>query len=207
MSLIFLLLITIITITTSKCGLWHQFDHSFTKDGPHRINRCQPASKRCDFGWAVGYGYQSLDQKLICNDMEMFYQCNAAQEMLDAYHRAMGLSLRFIGCYDHIVCAPPLPSRNGKFWCQNMNSYDLCVIIRDIIEAANATIEYPVECKVAVMLTDRVPVLNYRMPPEITTTSTTTTIDLNANVTTAPASAFRLISSLGLVVLMFSYLL
>lgn len=146
----------------------------------------------------------------------MYGQCNAAQNMLNAHHLKMGLPMQTFGCYDHIVCNPPLPPRNGKSWCQNMDSYDVCVTIRNIIENANATAEYPVECNFAVMLTDNVRVLNYRRPAKITTTTTTTTTTpvpttttfwntTGSNITTtiaeettAPASATQVIHSLSI---------
>ena len=131
----------------------------------------------------------------------------------DMFTMKNGLPPFTIGCAKHITCAATLPSSNGKYWCQNMDSYDLCMTAKAIIDVMNQTAQYPVECSFDVMLSDNIRVLDYRKPGPITTTTTTvppTTIPPNTTVpvtttppnTTAPAMASMLKYTSGLITLL-----
>ena len=76
-----MLLFVLFSLASAKCGLWYQFSHTQERDGPHYSNGGWGVD--AGWGWAAGYGYESLDQFVICNDMEMFHQCDRAQEMLE----------------------------------------------------------------------------------------------------------------------------
>jgi len=199
--LIFLLFVTAVTVTEAKCGLWYQFSH--TREGPFRENR--GGSYHGDTQWAAGY--ESLDQFVICNDMEMFHQCNRAQQVLDLFTTRNNLPLVTIGCAEHITCAANLPSGNGRFFCQNMDSYDLCIGAQAAIDGVNQTAQYPIRCVYAEMLSDNIPVLNYRQALPTTTTTTAPTVFTNVTLTeppntTAPASASTIACASGLILLL-----
>jgi len=194
------------TTVNAKCALWYQFSHTSERDGPHRENR--GGSYYGDTQWAMGFGYESLDQEVVCNDMEMFHQCDRAQKMLDAYTMKNNLPFVTINCADHIVCAAILPSGNGRYWCQNMDSYDICKFYSDTFTNGSGTAQFPIVCNLAVPLDDGIPVLEYRKPHIATTTTTTTavpTLPPNTTVpanTTAPSSGSKLSNSLALVLLL-----
>lgn len=168
----------------AKCGLWYQFSH--TREGPFRENRYTGGSYWGDTQWAAGY--ESLDQQIICNDEEMFQQCNRAQHVLDALLIKNNLPLVTIGCADHIICSPILPANNGKFYCQNMDSYDLCLRAQELVTHLNYEAQYPIRCVLATMLSDNVPVINYRKPGPVTTTTTVVTNATQPPNTTTPTS-------------------
>lgn len=162
-----LLIITFISIVTAKCGLWRQYNRDTQRDGPYFNGNPGSWSRTA---WAFSYGFESLDQNLACNDMEMFYQCDRAQKYLDLYNAEQNIAPATVSCAQNIVCSGAF-TENGRFWCQNMNSFDLCVSVQSIL---NAT-KYSVECTYATANTDGIPILNYRRSPEITSTTTVTT--------------------------------
>lgn len=179
MLLFFILVVTI----EAKCGIWYQFSH--TREGPFRDNRYgYPAGYyHGDTQWAAGY--ESLDQFVICNDMEMFHQCNRAQTILDLFNTMNRLPIINIGCSEHIICAPNLPAGNGKYYCQNMDSYDLCVHAQSLVSNLNQTSQYPIRCVYSDMLSDNIQVIDYRQAAP-TTTTTVSTVFTNTSLTTAP---------------------
>jgi hypothetical protein len=206
--LIFFLFVAAVTVTDAKCGLWYQFSHVL--DGPHWDNRNGFPSGwyHGDVKWAAGY--ESLDQFVICNDMEMFHQCNRAQQILDLFTTNNGLPPVTIGCAEHIACSANLPSGNGKFFCQNMDSYDICLHAQAAISSVNQTAQFPIRCVYAEMLSDNVPVLNYRQASPTTTTTTAPTIVTNVTFTeppntTAPASASTLKYASGIILLLLMF--
>ena len=182
----------LITIVGAKCGLWYQFSHS--REGPFRENRYgNGGSPYADTKWAAGY--ESLDQQIMCNDEEMFQQCHRAQYILDAFASKNNLPLATIGCADNIVCSPTLPGNNGKFYCQNMDAYDLCLQAQLFIENLNQTAQYPIRCVYASMLSDNIPVINYRRSEPTTTIVPT----VPANTTLTPTTTSPSLASLNLV--------
>ena len=179
----------LITIVEAKCGLWYQFSH--TREGPFRENRYgNGASAYGDTKWAAGY--ESLDQQIMCNDEEMFQQCHRAQHILDVFATKNNLPLETIGCADNIICSPTLPGNNGKFYCQNMDAYDLCIQAQSFIDNLNQTAQYPIRCVYASMLSDDIPVINYRRSDPATTT-------VPANTTLPPTTTSPSVASLNLV--------
>lgn len=151
----------------AKCAVWLQYNHGYERLGYH--------------AWV---GYESLSKKPVCEDLEMFEQCKLAQSTYNRFRTDNGLNPIDIKCYNNIICAPVLPSGNGVWYCQNMDSYDMCTSIQDIIVNASQASKYEIICEKAVELTDRIPVLDYRKPDVYVPTTTTV-----ANATTAPAAA------------------
>jgi len=172
----FLLLFVFVGIVSAKCGLYLNYQHSEARDqrheraGAHYYN----SQTRSDWAFGWGFGFQSLSTLKSCNDNEMFEQCKRAQKIIDMWVWATntGNSIIELGCADFIVCAADM-TENGEFWCQNMDSYDLCLNAQTIIAIANATSQYSIRCREAVKLSDNVPVLDYREAHPITTTTTT----------------------------------
>ena len=201
----FLFLFTFTTCVSAKCGLWYQFSHTSERDGPHRENRYSSNNPYSDTQWAMGFGYESLDQEVTCLDLEMFHQCGRAQQMLDLYTAKNLLPYQTIGCHNHIVCASPLPTGNGRYWCQNMDSYDLCLIVQNI----TANTDYSVTCGFSILLQDNIPVLDYRQPGILVTTTIALTIPENTTVatTTTPANGANMIINSFVVLLVLITLL
>ena len=99
-----------------------------------------------------------LDAETVsCNDMEMYYQCERAQKMFD---KDFPVPVE-IQCMDYIACAAELPG-DGKYWCQNVDSYRQCIIAKNIFSLNN--ISYSFQCTKSVLLVDGRPVLNYKTP-------------------------------------------
>jgi len=205
MYLIFLLFFI---ASEAKCGLWYQFSHN--REGPYRENKYGSGSVygNSDTQWAAGY--ESLDQQIICNDEEMFQQCNRAQQVVDMALIKNNLPIVTIGCADHIICAPTLPTNNGKFYCQNMDSYDLCILAQELMIRLNEEARYQIKCTYATLLNDNIPVIDYRKPGPITTTTTvvtnTTQPSNTTSTTTKPALAIKLTYSLGILLVLAIFL-
>ena len=210
-----MLFFLLIALTNCKCLLWYQFSHTSERDGPHRENRFGGGNRgdwHADTQWAMGFGYESLDQLVGCNDLEMFNQCDRAQKIIDLYTEKNDRPIINIGCSNNIACAATLPSTNGKFWCQNMDSYDRCVSAKVMMDEMNQTQRYPIDCVFDVMLSDNIPVLNYRKSSPITTTTTTTTITTTTPMitTTVPSntsSAITTVPSVGTILNYATYLI
>lgn len=137
-----------------------------------------------------GLGYQEW----ICNDMEMFYQCNRAQTILDAFTLKSNLPFYNLGCHKHIVCAAKLSE--GRYWCQNMDSYNLCLSGRDIIAYAVVSDKYPIECRFDVLLEDRIPVLNFTKPKVFITVSKVTSTSSKLDILIVLSLAIICLSSI-----------
>lgn len=175
-----LIFATFFALSAAKCGLWRQYNHATQQDGPYFEGNRGSSSR---VAWAFGYGFESLDQNLVCNDMEMYYQCDRAQKYLDLYNAERGVPPSTVGCAQNIVCSWS-PTGNGRVWCQNMDSFDLCVSIQEILNATR----YSVECTFATPNTDGIPILNYRRSSESTTTTTVITTSTVPDPTFVPTT-------------------
>jgi len=154
------LFLAFVSVTAAKCGLYWNYQHAESQKYLNYYHR----------GFGYGFGFQSFSTLVSCNDMEMFEQCKRAQKILDMWvGTGSGNQSIELGCARFIVCSADI-SENGKYWCQNMDSYDLCINAQTIIENANATSQYPIVCAQAVKLSDDIPVLPYREAHPITTT-------------------------------------
>lgn len=118
-------------LAEAKCGLWVQF----RRDTATVAYQAQWKTPSCciqgpgfptNGNFQTGYGFESLDQMVVCNDMEMFHQCDRAQQLLDRLANDQNQPPFTLGCAQNIVCATEETS-NGRYWCQNMDSYDLCL--------------------------------------------------------------------------------
>jgi hypothetical protein len=180
-----ILFFELVPITNTKCLLWYQFSHTSEREGTHRENRWGGEYRYAyaDTQWAMGFGFESLDQLLSCNDQEMYFQCDRAQKIIDLYTMKNDLPIVTIGCSNSIACASPLPNNNGKYWCQNMDSYDKCISAKIMIDNLTQSDRYPIECDFSVMLSDNIPILNYSKADPITTTITITTSTPSNNIT------------------------
>ena len=102
----------------------------------------------------------------VCNDMEMFEQCKRAQAQFDAYNNDRGYALVSVGCENNIVCVHDTYYYGGYgtnlyYWCQNMDAYNLCLRLQQIL--SNAT-KYPVQCSYQVNQGSPLTVDYYRVP-------------------------------------------
>ena len=176
----FIIFTSQILSTQCKCGIWREFNHNKELSDPN------PVWYKLDRYWFAdsgikSYGFESLDKQPMCDDMEMFHQCNRAQFLLDKYSELGNLPYTNLGCSQHISCAATLHS-DGTFWCQNMDSFELCLVAQTILNNTN----FQVSCKQAEVLTDGFPILNYRKLRPTTTTVTTTTESNETSVTAHP---------------------
>ncbi len=162
-----LILLLFITCAFSKCLVWKQYRHTSS-------SRKDVGGSRVGYGFGYGYGYESLSSLYSCTDHESYHQCNWVQKLLDTYK--IGTNLQ---CFDHMECMPTLPSGNGKWWCVNQNSQDLCKLGQDLL--SNYTI---INCNDLMVRQDNIPILFYIQPQ-----TKTTTIILNTNITNATISS------------------
>ena len=191
------LFVLLLPIILGKCGLYWNYAHSSSREDNQRTGGLGSRYATWGFGFGHGFGYQSLSSIVTCNDVEMFEQCKRAQFLLDM--QGIGEELN---CAHNIVCSAAIPG-NGKFWCQNLDAYDLCLHAQAL---SNTTII----CSLATKLSDDIAVLDYResaatQPP--TTPPTTPPTDSNMTTTTSPptttpclASAIRITVAFALFV-------
>jgi len=144
-------IILFLCLVSAKCGLFWQYQRSTANMYDNWVRR-----------WNL-LGFESLAGEMSCNDMEMFHQCNRVQQKIDL------LSIETeLGCAEHIGCKYEPPG-NGRWWCQNMDSYDKCMlglsIIRNHTNSNNSNNNSNVNCTFAVTRTDDYVVINYRQAP------------------------------------------
>lgn len=188
------LLTLFLALVSAKCGLWYEFNRDSVRDGPHTARGCS----YCDstYGWAFSYSFESMDKQETCNDLEMLEQCKRAQFIYDQYNLANSNPFVTLQCSDNVVCAAPanlFPYRQNSrvgYWCQNMDSYNICLQAKNAIEKSNSSNKdlFPISCNYATLLVDGRPVINYFKPDVFTTTTTTTTTTAATNytITTVP---------------------
>ena len=149
---------------------------------------CAVCSAKCGV-WNPG----NTTEIAVCNDIENLQRCLRAQNLFDrlGVYARLDAPVKTFPCDKYVTCAVNFIDRaTGTYWCQNMDSYNLCVAIRELMHKSShyAWIFEP-DCDFSVMLSDNIPVINYYTPPPITTTTT------ESNMTTSvPSSAAQLLS-------------
>ena len=177
----FLFIICLTSLASAKCGLWYTSKYT--------LKWHQFPSER-------------LSSQVICNDIGMYQQCNRAQKIHDRYTMKNDLNVLEAKCYKHTVCYMEPPG-NGRFWCQNMDAYNLCVTLRDDLANLTNDTNYQITCEKAERLSDNILVLDYYEPGPITTTvklNMTTTL---AEVTVAPANVSMLMYNSYLILIVY----
>ena len=159
-----------IQTTFAKCGLWYDLKRESAEYGPNGggvIYSC-PGIRGGAYGTysAYNYAFERKTQQLTCNDIEMFQQCKRAQFLLDQFSTS-----------NYIDCAiPPQPTGNfnNQYWCQNIDSFALCLNAKNIIDNSNSTNKhnFMITCEFALQLNDGFQTFNYTKPDILSATST-----------------------------------
>lgn len=173
-----ILLVLFIPFTFAKCGLWYEFNRDSSQSGPHTANSCRGLiSCNYQYGWAFSFSYESLDKQEICNDLEMLEQCKRAQYMYDLFNIANNNSIITLPCANNIVCVAPLnlfPYRQNsrlKYWCQNIDSYNICMNIKNTIDNSNYPNKHLYHVSCTFDVSSDIQIFNYTKLDIITTTT------------------------------------
>lgn len=98
-----------------------------------------------------------------CLDLEMFEQCLRAQQILDDFTKRVNYNTITLECYKNLYCLryPPTAS---QYWCQNVDSYQLCVSAKNAIKKDSSSLKnlFQILCyKEAPLDINGVPVIDY----------------------------------------------
>jgi hypothetical protein len=90
--------------------------------------------------WKYDKSYAYLSNNRFCNDIEMFEQCKRAREKLDHFvnlvlkkkHININYQNLLKECHESISCYYDGMDQ-GDYWCENMDLYDTCIVIKDTL--------------------------------------------------------------------------